>query len=101
MENHLKIVARISVQPRKLWPFAHSIKVGYRSNLYYLNRYFPAKVIECEGVIEPGEQKQASLMMIDPVQEPSVMQAGATFELREGPVVAAKCEVISVCRLPD
>ena len=92
----IKFRATVHMLTERELPIVNSLRPGWGPGIFYQNRLFAGRIISCERPIAPGESGDAIIGMIESSNEPSGLQVGSTFELRDGPSIkVANAEVVA------
>ena len=77
-------------------PIEKPLRAGWGPNIFFKDKFYPGRVLECEPPIEPGQSGEAIIGVMESPTQVSGLQLGSVFELRDGPVTRiATAEVIS------
>ena len=85
------------MRPAGSLPIAKPLSAGWGPVIYFQDEYYPGRVLECEPPVEPGQSGEAIIGVMATQADQIGLNAGATFELREGPTtVIATATVLDV-----
>jgi hypothetical protein len=92
--HYVRFQARVLVNAIPSSPNFAGIVCGWRASVVIDGVYRMAIVIECDGVLAPGESGDVVLEMIS--EEPNVITPGVSFEFKCGPTKGADGVVVLV-----
>lgn len=102
-DKMLRIVAKlhVKIKAKVESPLGHSIRKGDSASIFFKDRYFPSKTMECPNPIEVGEEGEVVFWMIDSADQPSGLASDDFFDLKRGPnVTVATGRTISISEIP-
>lgn len=95
----LRVVAklRVKIKAKVESSLGHAIRKGDSASMFFKDRYFPSKIMECPNPIEVGEEGEVVIWMIDSSDQPSGLSNDTFFEFKRGPnLTVATGQVLSV-----
>lgn len=93
----LRIRALIRMNSASNLPVVKALTAGWGPVIFFRNKYYSGRVLECEKPIEPGGEGEAVIGILAASPEALELSKGTEFELRDGATsVIAKAIVMEL-----